>query len=125
MAVRVIVAGAGLVSLGAGVWALLDPISFYTRLGTFPPYNEHFIHDIGAFELGLGMALWIALFWSDALLVVLAANAIGATFHWLAHLVDRNLGGHPTTDLPFFLVLAAALWVATLLRLRQLRTSGP
>jgi hypothetical protein len=121
MVVRVIVAVTGTFTVAAGAWAFVDPISFYTQVGTFPPYNVHFLHDIGAFQLGLGLSLLVALFWSDALLVVLAAGAFSATAHWLAHFIDSALGGRPSIDIPFFLVVAAALWLAALLRLRQLR----
>ncbi|MEA2646478.1 MAG: hypothetical protein QOE92_1561 [Chloroflexota bacterium] len=124
LTVRVIVALAGTFTVAAGLWALLDPVSFYTTIGAFPPYNEHFLHDIGAFQLGLGLSLLVALFWSDALLAVLAAGAISATAHWGAHFVDRALGGHPTIDIPFFLVVAALLWLAAAIRLREVRRAA-
>jgi hypothetical protein len=57
----------------------------------------------------------------DALLVVLAGNAVGATVHFAAHVIDRSLGGHPTTDLAFLGVLALLLVVGSALRYRQLR----
>jgi hypothetical protein len=118
---RPVVAIAGLFNLGFGVWALFDPASFFDRVALFPPYNQHFLHDVGAFQVGLGLALWLALVWADALLVVLAANAIGATLHFGSHLVDRSLGGHPATDLPLLGLLALVLLLAAGLRLRQLR----
>ena len=34
--------------IGPGLWAFFDPESFFDELATFDPYNEHFIHDIGA-----------------------------------------------------------------------------
>ena len=40
--------------LGSGLWAFLAPQSFFNQLATFPPYNEHLLHDIGAFSIGLG-----------------------------------------------------------------------
>jgi hypothetical protein len=118
---RGVVVIAGLFSLGVGLWALLDPASFFSRIALFPPYNQHFLHDVGAFQVGLGLSLLLALVWADALLVVLAANAVGATLHFVSHLVDRNLGGNPATDLPSLGLLAVALAVAAGLRLRQLR----
>ena len=118
---RVLVAVAGLISIGVGVWAFFDPASFFATIAVFPPYNEHFLHDVGAFQVGLGLALWLALVWADALLVVLVANAVAATVHVISHGIDRGLGGHPATDIPLLGLLALALVVATLLRLRQLR----
>ncbi|MFY9614920.1 MAG: hypothetical protein WAT58_05925 [Candidatus Dormiibacterota bacterium] len=121
MATRVVVVVVGLFNLGIGFWALLDPQSFFARLAVFPPYNQHFIHDVGAFQLGLGMALFLALAWSDALLVSLTAGGIAATVHVISHVIDRDLGGNPQTDIPLLSLLALALLVAAGLRLRQLR----
>jgi hypothetical protein len=119
-AVRVIVVLVGLFLVGFGFWAFLSPASFYDSIAVFPPYNQHFIHDLGAFQVGLGAALLLTQVWSDALLVVLGANAVGAAFHFAAHLIDRSLGGHPATDLPFLGVLGLLLVVGSVLRYRQL-----
>ena len=119
-AVRVIVVLAGLFLVGFGLWAFVWPASFYDSIAVFPPYNQHFIHDLGAFQLGLGAALLLTQVWSDALLVVLVANAVGATIHFAAHLIDRSLGGHPATDLPFLGLLALLLALGSFLRFRQL-----
>jgi hypothetical protein len=43
-------AGAGMVA--AGMWAGIAPRSF-ARLVAFP-YHEHFLHDLGAFQVGIG-----------------------------------------------------------------------
>ena len=56
----VLVAGAALFLL-IGAWALIDPASFYAHVATFPPYNRHFLHDVGAFNLGIGAALALGL----------------------------------------------------------------
>jgi hypothetical protein len=32
-------------------------------VATYPPFNEHLLHDIGAFNLGLGATLLLALAW--------------------------------------------------------------
>jgi hypothetical protein len=118
--VRVIVVLVGLYLLGFGLWAFLSPASFYDSIAVFPPYNQHFIHDLGAFQLALSAALLLTQVWSDALLVVLGANAIGATAHFAAHLIDRSLGGHPATDLTFLGALALLLVLGSVLRYRQL-----
>jgi hypothetical protein len=41
----------GLVMVTFGVWAELLPSSFATMI-KFPPYNEHLVHDVGAFRSG-------------------------------------------------------------------------
>lgn len=57
---------AGLFFLAPGIWAFAAPHSFYDQVATFPPYNRHLLHDIGAFQIGIGVALLLALRWSDA-----------------------------------------------------------
>ena len=121
---RILVALVGLLLVGLGFWAFFDPASFFDRVALFPPYNQHFLHDVGAFQVGLGVALWLALVWGDALLVVLVAVATAATIHEISHIIDRDLGGHPVTDLPGLGLLALLLIVLAVLRLRQLRTTG-
>jgi hypothetical protein len=44
--------------LGLGLWAFLDPPSF-SGFVDFAPYNEHLIHDAGAFQIGIGAALLV------------------------------------------------------------------
>jgi hypothetical protein len=39
----------------------------------FPPYNEHLLHDVGAFQIGIGVSVLLALMWSDSIGVALVA----------------------------------------------------
>lgn len=123
-AVRAIVVVVGVLLMGLGAWAFLDPSGFYAAAAVFPPYNRHFLHDIGAFQLGLGATLLLTQVWSDALLVALAGTAVGAMVHFVSHLTDRSLGGRPSTDLPLLGALAAALAAGAWLRLRDLRSGS-
>jgi hypothetical protein len=115
---QLIAAALGAFILVLGVWALVDPLSFYTQLATFPPYNRHLFHDVGAFQVGIGGTLLLALMTSDALLLALSGAAIGALLHAVSHVIDRNLGGR-TTD-PWGLGLLALVLVGgAVLRARQ------
>ena len=71
-----------------GLWAFLSPRSFYDRLATFPPYNVHFLHDIGAFSIGLGAVIALALVGWSALRSALVGVGIGSAVHVVSHLVD-------------------------------------
>jgi hypothetical protein len=44
---------AAAVMLGPGAWALVDPASFAEAVKF--PANEHFVHDAGAFQVGIGL----------------------------------------------------------------------
>ena len=53
-----IVGGAGFIALG--LWAMVDPHSFFEALARFEPYNQHFLQDVGAFQIGLGAVFLLA-----------------------------------------------------------------
>ena len=95
--------------LVTGVWAFVAPRSFFDNIATFEPYNRHFLHDAGAFALGLGAVLIFALVtqW-DALRVALAGVGLAAVMHVVAHAVDTDLGGK-STDIPGLVLLAIVI----------------
>ena len=106
---------AGLFFLLPGIWAFVAPHSFYDQLATFAPYNRHLVHDVGAFQIGIGAALLLATWWDDAKFVVLAGAAAGASVHLISHVIDRDHGGQ-STDVPIFSVLAVLLLAAAIAR---------
>jgi hypothetical protein len=115
--VQIALVSAGGFNLGAGLWAMLGPRSFFDALASeFDPYNVHLIHDIGAFMAGLGVTALLALLWTDAWSVALGGNAFAALAHLGSHLVDRDIGSSPGD--PFGLALFAALLVSVLAKLR-------
>jgi hypothetical protein len=75
-----------------GVWSLLFPRSFDAFID-FPPYNEHLLHDIGAFQIGIGVSVLLSLIWSDSVGVALVAFIVAGTVHSINHALDRHLGG--------------------------------
>ncbi len=110
---NLVVAAFGILTLALGIWALIDPSSFFDNVADWPPYNRHFIHDIGAFQVAIGAVLLFALIWrSDAVLAALGGAAIGATLHWIAHITDDDLRGGSDTD-PYLLGIVALILVLT------------
>jgi hypothetical protein len=73
------------------MWCLIAPGSFADFVGF--PRHEHFLHDAGAFQLGLGVTLLLALIWSDALATALAGFIVANTVHTVNHVMDLDLGG--------------------------------
>jgi uncharacterized membrane protein YjjP (DUF1212 family) len=91
--VMIAMAVAGGFLLIFGVWSLLFPRSF-DALIDFPPYNEHLLHDVGAFQIGIGVSLLLSVIWSDSIGVALVAFIVAGMIHSINHAVDRHLGGH-------------------------------
>jgi len=110
-----LLAGAGM--LAAGVWSLASPHSFAEAVRF--PYAEHFIHDLGAFQVGIGATLLLAVIWSDALALALAGFLVGNSVHAVNHVVDLHLGGRASD--PWLLGVVSVLIAAALaVRLREL-----
>ncbi|OBH29173.1 PPOX class F420-dependent enzyme [Mycobacterium sp. E1715] len=112
-----VTAAVGAVTAGIGIWCLVDPASFADSVGFAT--HRHFLHDVGAFQLGLGVTLLLALIWADALATALAGFLVANTVHTVNHIVDLDVGGS-TTQAWVLGGTSAALLVAFVLRLRQL-----
>jgi hypothetical protein len=106
-----------------GAWALVAPESFYVTIAPFAPYNQHFLHDVGAFQLGLGVALLLALRWNDGLIVALGANVVAGAAHMLSHVMDSQLGGH-AYDIPNLTLLVLLPLLGLALRARATGGTG-
>lgn len=116
--------------LAFGVWPFVDPQSFFDEVAAFEPYNAHFLHDIGAFQIGIGTTLALAL-WrrSDAIFVALGGAGVGAAFHAFAHFRDHDQGGADSDVYVFTalatLLLGAAAWQFLANGLRRAALSPP
>ena len=115
----------GVTFMAVGVWAMVDPVTFFEAIAAFEPYNQHFVQDLGAFQIGLGAVLLLAGIpgRADGLTVALLGVGVGAALHTVSHLVGRDLGGTPETDIPLFAGMAVLLLAAGALRWRHQRES--
>ena len=107
----------GAATAGIGIWCLVDPNSFADAVGF--DAHRHFLHDVGAFQLGLGVTLLLALLWADALATALAGFVMANTVHTVNHVVDLDVGGS-VAQAWILGVVSLALVLAFVLRLRQL-----
>jgi uncharacterized protein YneF (UPF0154 family) len=102
-----------IVFLVFGAWAFIAPSSFYDQFATWPPFNEHFIRDIGAFQLGIGVGLATLLVAIWGRLAALAGAAAGAVLHAISHVIDLGEGGRSAD--PYLLGAFAVVLVVALL----------
>jgi len=86
--------------------------------------RDRFLHDAGAFQTGLGVTVLLALAWSDSLLVVLTGVSVASWLHVLSHVLDRNIGGRPATDIPGLVSVAVLATVAALARMTLTRRTA-
>ena len=109
----------GIVLVVFGLWAMVAPSSFFEQLAQFEPYNQHFLQDVGAFQLGLGAVLLLALRYSDSLTSGLLGVGLGSAAHVVSHAVGTDLGGTPAFDIPALALLSGALLVGGVMRVRH------
>ncbi|HEV7886965.1 MAG TPA: hypothetical protein VGO92_05365 [Acidimicrobiales bacterium] len=102
-----------------GLWAFFDPASFFDKVAIFPPYNAHFLHDAGAFQIGLGTSLLLGLLGWGGLGTALGGAGLGSVVHVIAHVIDRDQGGRATDPVGLGLLALALLWGAWVVRPRR------
>ena len=93
--------------LAFGIWAFFAP-AWFAEFVAFP-YNRHLLHDVGAFRIGIGTTMLIALLWADSVMVVLTGYVVGTSFHLASHIIDRHIGGHSYDPLVLGLLVVVGL----------------
>jgi hypothetical protein len=115
---RTAVGAAALFFVASGAWALLAPSSFYEQVAQWPPYNQHFVHDLGVFQLGIGVSLIGAVTKLGAMRALLGGAATAAVVHVVTHVVDYDEGGRSSD--PYVLgVVALAVVIGLVLEWRR------
>jgi hypothetical protein len=102
-----------------GVWAFVAPVGFADTIATFDPYNRHYLHDLGAFQIGVGVCALAALRWRDGAVVALSGLFAASAVHAVSHFVDRGLGGR-SADAPLLTGLAQLVLAGLVGRVRAL-----
>ena len=114
----------GLLNLVNGFWMLVAPASWYHGLpASVPdtgPLNPHFVRDIGAAFITIGVALCIAAPGARRHPAVLRATALFYGLHALVHVADlcggRLAPAHWAVDFPGVFLPAIVLAVLSLPR---------
>jgi hypothetical protein len=85
---RVILAVIAAYHAATGVLALVDAHTFFEQIGRYGVENDHYIGDVGAFYLGFGIALLVAVQRPGWRVPLLALGALWYGFHALNHAFD-------------------------------------
>lgn len=110
---QVVVAAAGIASLLAGLAQLVAPQWFFQQIGNFPPFNRHYVGELGSFLVLLGIGLIMAARRPAKHRTLIGVGAGASLLHTLNHLYD-DLGtsfalDHLVVDLLPLLLLAVLL----------------
>jgi hypothetical protein len=109
----------GVYSVLIGLFMIVAPGTFYDTLGNFGVRNDHYIFDVAAFELPLGLMLLAAVRWPSWRVPALAFATLHWGLHALSHIVDPH---HGAGDWIGWLE-AAGLVAATAILVMALRAS--
>lgn len=120
--------GLGVLNLANGAWMLADPAGWYQNLPAAVPHtgplNEHFVRDIGAAFVVMGVALAWAALSPPARVPLVAMVALFNVLHAVVHVFDTLHGRLPAShwaiDFPgvYFPALVAVVLTAMLARHR-------
>jgi predicted anti-sigma-YlaC factor YlaD len=99
---------AGVSQLLLGAWAFVSPGSFYDAIAAYPPENDHFLKDVGSWQVALGAAAVIAArtpSWQRGMLAVLAVQY---GLHAISHAIDLDQAESDATGVATLIALIAA-----------------
>jgi hypothetical protein len=97
----------GLFMLVLGICAFFAPASFADFVAF--PYNRHLLHDVGAFQIGIGTTMLLALMWAEGVMVVLAGYVVGSGLHLVSHILEWHIGGHSYDPLVLSVMVTVGL----------------
>jgi hypothetical protein len=109
--VRVGLLGFGLYQVAVGLLLAIDPGAFLMPLGPAETAGDHYVRELAAFELPLGLALLAALRLRSWRVPTLAL----ATAHWALHAMSHLVDLGTTAPLWLGAVDLAALWIGAAL----------
>ena len=80
-----------------------------TKEGALMKHKAILLHDVGAFQIGIGATTLLALVWADGIMIVLAGYVVGTGVHLASHTIDRHIGGHAYDPVVLSVMVAAGL----------------
>lgn len=89
-----------------GVLAFVAPGAFYDLLGPYPPQNDHFIKDLGSWQIALGAAALIGARRPDWRVPILGVLTLQFALHTVSHAIDVG-ATDPSWNGPVSLALEA------------------
>ena len=83
---QIVVGVMGIVNSLTGVALIFFPQWFFQHIGTFPPFNQHYEGDLGAYMLAVGIGLLVATPVPENHPWVIRIGALASLFHAANHL---------------------------------------
>jgi hypothetical protein len=87
-ALRVTLWAVAAIQIGLGLLGFLAPGTFFDEIGPYAPQNDHYIGDLGAYNLAAGFGVAMAAMRPDWRVPILVVGAVLNGLHALNHLFD-------------------------------------
>jgi hypothetical protein len=109
---RAILATGAVMYLLTGLAMIFAPQWFYDNIGNFPPYNRHFLGDLGTFTLPFGIGLLLAVREPSRHHLLIGMTALASLFHAFDHLYEHFATGQGAAwqTASLFLYAFTLLW---------------
>ena len=115
---RKVVLAVGALHLAAGAFMFLAPRGFYDQVGTFPPFNAHYLRDLATWYVAFGVALLLAARRPAWQAPLLALVVLQYALHVVNHVIDIG-DPEPTWKGPATAVVLAMIGALLWMLLRR------
>jgi len=112
-------------NIALALFMAISPHGFYTVVGPFEAFNQHYIRDTASFYAALGLGLAVALRRPAWRVPLLATNAVQYALHSVNHLIDIGKADPMWLGyFDFFSITAGTLLLVWLLRVAVAAQAG-
>ncbi len=116
---QLVLIAVGALQLVVGVLAFLVPGAFYDAIAAYAPRNDHFIRDLGTWNVGLGLVALYAQARPAWHRPVLAILAVQFALHTVSHVIDAGDTDPASQSWVALVVFAASTVVLAALAARE------
>jgi hypothetical protein len=96
--VRAVIFAGGILYSFIGLALIFAPSWFFNTIGNFPPFNRHYMGDLGSFILPMGIGLLIASRNPARHGVLIGAVVAANLFHAANHVYDAIVSKQPISN---------------------------
>ncbi len=86
--VTIVIAVVGVTQVATGLLAFFAPGAFYDLIASYPPENDHFLKDVGTWNLALGAIALYGARRADWRVPLLGFLALQYGLHAISHAID-------------------------------------
>ena len=94
-----------------GLAMIIIPSWFFENIGNYPPFNQHYIVDFGAYQFPLGIALVLASRQPFQQRLLVGSTIIANILHAFAHVYDDLANGNALSASTVSLLVLGSIYL--------------